>query len=407
MKSKKVFIYILLIISITLFTNCIAPSIQLYEGPERPDSEIVILKHKNRGFVSGRIYSIDGNEIVAANEYRLLPGEHNIMAASGRGGINHISTPMGDYNVLYGTKRAVHYIFSSYVFKAGYEYVIKNEEYGDITEPWIRPLSKINYRLGIGIAQQENWWDHSVEPEILGVLRLPQFSWTPFLWDVFHGNLEKVKSELAVNPELLQKKFTFHRQHKESELEYEITLLHLSVMARNAEMTTFLLKKGMGVSRKMTERDYTPLHMFAIESFNKSLDLGDEKLTTDEILSGTTMAHKRSIKTLNILLEHGAHIDVKDKYGWTPLLLASEFNVFNAVTALVEKGADINFKLNDNKWTPLHIAARWGHLQIIKYLVENGADPNAKTADGQTPLEVARKINSVLWYLSNLDKENK
>ena len=52
--------------------------------------------------------------------------------------------------------------------------------------------------------------------------------------------------------------------------------------------------------------------------------------------------------------------------------------------------ADVNSKDKDG-WTPLHEAASEGHNQIIKLLVTQGADVNANDDDGETPLDVAAK----------------
>lgn len=60
----------------------------------------------------------------------------------------------------------------------------------------------------------------------------------------------------------------------------------------------------------------------------------------------------------------------------------------NAVRHLVEKGADVDVK---NKYgaTPLHIASIRGNLEIAQFLLDHGADVNAQVVNGLTPLNWA------------------
>jgi ankyrin repeat protein len=62
----------------------------------------------------------------------------------------------------------------------------------------------------------------------------------------------------------------------------------------------------------------------------------------------------------------------------------------NIVEILIEKGADINAKRNDNN-TALHFAARRGSRDIVEFLLEKGADLSFKDNLGYTPLGWARK----------------
>lgn len=54
---------------------------------------------------------------------------------------------------------------------------------------------------------------------------------------------------------------------------------------------------------------------------------------------------------VQLLLEHGADIEAKDGYGWTPLLLAAQKGHEAVVRLLLEKGANIEAKGRDG-WSP-------------------------------------------------------
>ena len=88
------------------------------------------------------------------------------------------------------------------------------------------------------------------------------------------------------------------------------------------------------------------------------------------------------------LVEQGADVNAKDKYGRTPLYVASEEGHIDVVKYFVELGADVEAKDRFGK-TPLHVASRNGHIDVVKYLVEHGADMEAKDEDGRTPLHLA------------------
>jgi ankyrin repeat protein len=141
---------------------------------------------------------------------------------------------------------------------------------------------------------------------------------------------------------------------------------------------------------------------------------------------------------VKLLISKGADVNVKDKKGWTPLLLAllSENDNKEIIKLLVSEGADVNAKDSQTKriplqfaaskgdkeivglliskganvnakcedfagkkdWTSLHYAASRNHKEIVELLISKGADVNAKTEEGWTPLDVSSKeeIKAVL-----------
>ncbi|HRE31331.1 MAG TPA: ankyrin repeat domain-containing protein, partial [Candidatus Berkiella sp.] len=69
-------------------------------------------------------------------------------------------------------------------------------------------------------------------------------------------------------------------------------------------------------------------------------------------------------------------IDIKNKYGETPLLMAASRGHTDICLALIENGADVNAQDKDGV-TPLYIAARKGHTDTCVALIKKGADVNA------------------------------
>ena len=95
-------------------------------------------------------------------------------------------------------------------------------------------------------------------------------------------------------------------------------------------------------------------------------------------------ARDNASEAVTALLENGADVNAKDKYGYPALHWAAWHNASEAAVVLLENGADANAK-NDKDFTPLHWSA-WnnGHETAV-VLLENGADVNVKNEDGDTP----------------------
>ena len=90
------------------------------------------------------------------------------------------------------------------------------------------------------------------------------------------------------------------------------------------------------------------------------------------------------------LLDAGANLNARNKYGGTPLHEAALGAQNPAVlTALVNAGADLNARDN-NRGTPLHDAAATTRTPtVIPALAAAGADLNARNDHGNTPLHEA------------------
>jgi ankyrin repeat protein len=88
------------------------------------------------------------------------------------------------------------------------------------------------------------------------------------------------------------------------------------------------------------------------------------------------------------MLEGGADVNVRNKYGKTPLHYAAKSGTPENITALLEAGADVNARDMDG-WTPLYYAAEFGTPENITALLEVGADVNARDEGGKNPFDFA------------------
>jgi ankyrin repeat protein len=94
-------------------------------------------------------------------------------------------------------------------------------------------------------------------------------------------------------------------------------------------------------------------------------------------------------------------LEVRDKNGFTPLILAAANGHLDVVKYLCDKGAQIEVMGTMGHRTPLHGAALKGHLDIVKLLCARGANVHAVGDMGDTPLIWAAEYGqiSVVQYL--------
>mmetsp|Transcript_7976 Transcript_7976/g.10619 ORF Transcript_7976/g.10619 Transcript_7976/m.10619 type:complete len:172 (+) Transcript_7976:42-557(+) len=84
----------------------------------------------------------------------------------------------------------------------------------------------------------------------------------------------------------------------------------------------------------------------------------------------------------------GGEIDVDgvNKYGSSPLILASLKGNTEIVNILLEHFADINM-LGPKNWTPLHCATFFGHVETVTVLLNHGAKVDIANCKGNIPGE--------------------
>ncbi|MGI9338179.1 MAG: ankyrin repeat domain-containing protein [Gammaproteobacteria bacterium] len=99
-------------------------------------------------------------------------------------------------------------------------------------------------------------------------------------------------------------------------------------------------------------------------------------------------AWKGHTEAARILVKAMADIDAKSNKGGTPLDYAAGHGQTEIALVLIKAGADIDAKHNNGS-TPLHTAAWKGHTEIVLALIKAGANVNTKDKEGSTPLYFA------------------
>jgi ankyrin repeat protein len=108
----------------------------------------------------------------------------------------------------------------------------------------------------------------------------------------------------------------------------------------------------------------------------------NEKLMIKAAKKGDAAAVKQLLKLDKELT------NARDTDGSTPLHCASWKGHVEVVRVLLDAGADINAKSQNEHYgdTPLHAASHGNQRDVVKVLIERGANLNSKNKIGRTPL---------------------
>ena len=104
-------------------------------------------------------------------------------------------------------------------------------------------------------------------------------------------------------------------------------------------------------------------------------------------------AYYGDIATLEKLLAKGTDVNLKDSYGRTALLVATNHAHTSVVAFLLAKGADVNVSAGGH--TPLMYAACLADVESVKALLDKGADVNANDSI------------ALVWIRPRPDRESK
>ena len=98
-------------------------------------------------------------------------------------------------------------------------------------------------------------------------------------------------------------------------------------------------------------------------------------------------ATKPNYEMVRVLLDQGAEVNARDYAGWTPLMFACYKGHRDIAELLLDHGAEINAS-NDGGYTPLMLASKGSALMYggdmvgtVKLLLERGADVNQRSDD--------------------------
>lgn len=134
----------------------------------------------------------------------------------------------------------------------------------------------------------------------------------------------------------------------------------------------------------------TPLH-----DYDRSADMDESESVTS--IAGSALhfaAAKGNVKECNALLDSGADVSARAKYGYTPLHEAARRGRAEACILLLDRGADVNAQ---NVWNskPPNAAVCSHHARVCRILLERGVDVGIRS-HGTTPMELSEDVDVCL-----------
>jgi ankyrin repeat protein len=118
-------------------------------------------------------------------------------------------------------------------------------------------------------------------------------------------------------------------------------------------------------------------------------------------------AKAQDAASIQLLLAHGAIVDLPNNQGMTPMVAASGMGSVDADTrgsyyatdiqeraiasldSLLAHGGELNGRAGRLSQAPLHGAAFWGWNKVVDYVLSKGADINVKDSRGYTAVDYA------------------
>lgn len=186
--------------------------------------------------------------------------------------------------------------------------------------------------------------------------------------------------------------------------------LHWAALYGHTQIAGSLIANKADIN-PVDKNNETPLHFAAFyEKYDMVvLLLKNQADVTIKTVRGRTPLHKAAYKKdasriIKKLLEHGADINAKDNWDFTPLRTANRNGNSEIVKVLLDHNAALPTDNSVLRWD-LHYAAENGHLRLIKKMEKHGMDLMQLNLTGGTFINSAAAGGSdnVIEYLLSKD----
>ena len=159
----------------------------------------------------------------------------------------------------------------------------------------------------------------------------------------------------------------------------DMTPLMYAADQGHVECLQLLLQHGADF-RKRGKYGFTAAH-YAVKRDHKGalsilLNAGCEIDATDRDDEKTPLmcaAHQGHVECLQLLVQHGADVHKRDKYGRTAAHWAEVNDHKEALLVLLDAGCEVD-ATDSNELTPLMCAVYGGHVECLQLLIQRGAD---------------------------------
>ncbi|XP_039607149.1 probable protein S-acyltransferase 23 [Polypterus senegalus] len=187
-----------------------------------------------------------------------------------------------------------------------------------------------------------------------------------------------------------------HMSQAPSEVENEVDIFQAAKTGNLNACWKIVEAEGTTVLRLFDNKGHTPVHWAALIGsvelikyfINCNVDVNRQ--SNSEYLQRPIhwAAVNGHISVVDLLHETGVSLDVTDKRGCTPLILASQYGHTELCCYLIGKGAQL-YSCDNEGDNALHWAAFKGYCELTRLLIYSGFSPQQADIVGQTPLHLA------------------
>ncbi|CAL1545329.1 unnamed protein product [Lymnaea stagnalis] len=137
-------------------------------------------------------------------------------------------------------------------------------------------------------------------------------------------------------------------------------------------------------------------HAVVENNVDRLIELLEQGGNVDEFYEDTMNISSKSLlhiccgkghtECLKVLIQHGAQLTVRDKWGQTPLMYSVSIQFPEIAKVLLDADAELVKCQDKFGKSPLHCAVETGSEELVRLLLEYGADVNIRCHEGLTPL---------------------
>lgn len=249
----------------------------------------------------------------------------------------------------------------------------------------------INYRAfdikQMPSAQREGWAQKLSKAKVTPTVK--KGSATEVYEAVEQNDIARIKELLAEGADV-------NKQQPET----RHSALHIAIIKRSMKIAQLLVEEGANVNARNKTKS-TPLHVAAMYghddivmyllSKGANVEAKESRGQTPLMIACTYKPSSGRESVIDILLQAGANINEREYRGYTALLIAIMRDHTEIAKLLIESGADVHAKTDEDNVSTLHFAAYLGNTEIVELLLKHGIDINARTSRGNTALSAAQK----------------